>query len=40
MPGTSLVVFNPATRKMTVAIVDRRHQAGVSEVVPFIAGKF
>ncbi|HTX81129.1 MAG TPA: hypothetical protein VME44_03065 [Streptosporangiaceae bacterium] len=40
MPGTSLVVFNPATRKMTVAISDRRHQAGVSEVVPFIAGKF
>jgi len=40
MPGTSLVVFNPATRKMTVAIAVRRHQAGVSEVVPFIAGQF
>jgi hypothetical protein len=39
-PGTSLVVFDPATRKMTVAIAVRRHQAGVSEVVPFIAGKF
>jgi TolB protein len=39
-PGTSLVVFNPATRKMTVAIPVRRHQAGVSEVVPIIAGKF
>jgi TolB protein len=40
MPGISLVVFNPATRKVTVAIAVRRHQAGVAEVVPFIAGEF
>ncbi len=40
MPGISLVVFNPATRKMTVAIAVRRHQFGVTEVAPFIAGEF
>ena len=40
-PSTSLVWFNPATRKMTVAIPDRHNQFGVTEVVPyFIAGKF
>jgi hypothetical protein len=41
MPGVSLVWFNPATSKMTVAIPDHRHQYGVQQVVPyFIAGKF
>jgi hypothetical protein len=41
MPGVSLVWFNPATRKMTVAIPVRGHQQGVTAVIPyFIAGKF
>jgi TolB protein len=41
MPGRSLVMFNPATRKMTVAIGVRNHQVGVSSVVPYyISGKF
>ena len=41
MPGISLVWFNPATRKMTVAIPVSHHQHGVTAVVPyFIAGKF
>jgi hypothetical protein len=41
MPGVSLVWFNPATRKMTVAIPVSGHQFGVTAVVPyFIAGKF
>jgi hypothetical protein len=40
-PGISLVWFNPATRKMTVAIAVHQHQFGVTAVVPyFIAGKF
>ena len=40
-PATSLVWFNPATRKMTVAIGVSHHQIGVTAVVPyFIAGKF
>jgi TolB protein len=40
-PGTSLVWFNPATRKMTVAIGVSHHEFGVTAVVPyFIAGKF
>ncbi len=40
-PGRSLVWFNPATQKMTVAIPVSQHQVGVSAVVPyFIAGKF
>ncbi|HUB40346.1 MAG TPA: hypothetical protein VMA72_15970 [Streptosporangiaceae bacterium] len=40
-PGISLVWFNPSTRKMTVAIAVRQHQAGVTSVVPYyIAGKF
>jgi TolB protein len=40
-PGTSLVWFNPATRKMTIAIPVSHHQFGVTAVVPyFIAGKF
>jgi TolB protein len=41
MPGVSLVWFNPATRKMTVAIPDGHNQAGVSAVIPYyISGKF
>ncbi len=41
LPGTSLVWFNPATRKMTVAIPVSHHQLGVTAVVPYyIAGKF
>jgi hypothetical protein len=40
-PGISLVWFNPATRKMTVAIPVGHHQFGVTAVAPyFIAGKF
>ena len=40
-PSTSLVWFNPATRKMTVAIAVHQHQVGVTAVVPyFITGKF
>jgi len=40
-PGISLVWFNPATRKMTVAIPVSHHQFGVMAVAPyFIAGKF
>jgi hypothetical protein len=40
-PSTSLVWFNPATRKITVAIPDSHNQLGVTAVVPyFIAGKF
>jgi len=41
MPGISLVWFNPATRKMTVAIPVSGHRQGVIAVIPyFIAGKF
>jgi len=41
MPGISLVWFNPATRKMTVAIPVRGHQQGITAVIPyFIVGKF
>jgi TolB protein len=41
MPGISLVWFNPATRKMTVAIPVSHHQFGVIAVIPyFIVGKF
>jgi hypothetical protein len=40
-PGISLVWFNPATRKLTVAVPVTGHQLGVRTVVPyFIAGKF
>jgi hypothetical protein len=40
-PSTSLVWFNPATRKMTVAIGVQHDQVGVSAVIPyFITGKF
>ena len=40
-PGVSLVWFNPATRKMTVAIGVHGHQIGVTSVVPFfVTGKF
>jgi hypothetical protein len=40
-PGRSLVWFNPATGKITVAIPVSHDQVGVSAVVPyFIAGKF
>jgi hypothetical protein len=40
-PSTSLVWFNPATKKMTVAIPVGHNQFGVTAVVPyFIAGKF
>jgi hypothetical protein len=41
MPGISLVWFNPATRKMTVAIPVKGHQQGIIAAIPyFIAGKF
>ena len=41
VPDISLVWFNPATRKLTVAIPDSHDQFGVTSVVPyFIAGKF
>jgi hypothetical protein len=40
-PGVSLVWFNPATQKLTVAIPVSHHQFGVTAVVPyFIAGKY
>jgi len=40
-PSASLVWYNPATTKMTVAIAVRHDQVGVSAVVPyFISGKF
>jgi hypothetical protein len=40
-PGVSLVWFNPATRKLTVAIGVHGHQIGVTSVVPFfVTGKF
>jgi TolB protein len=40
-PGRSLAVFNPATRKTTVAIPVSHHQIGVTAVVPYyISGKF
>ena len=40
-PGVSLVWFNPATRKMTVAIATHGSQYGVEGIEPyFVAGKF
>jgi hypothetical protein len=40
-PGVSLVWFNPATRKMTVAIATHGNQHGVVGIAPyFVTGKF
>jgi hypothetical protein len=40
-PGVSLVWFNPATRKMTVAIATHGNQHGVVGIEPyFVSGKF
>jgi hypothetical protein len=40
-PGISLVWFNPATRKMTVAIATHGNQHGVVGIAPyFVTGKF